>query len=489
VQGFVLLPVVLLLSLVAAVAYLGHRETALASATADGSRDMDKARYAAEAGLQRVTLKMHEKGCSGSYPIFLLSALQDNSFDGAKYYAYAGTFSGSPVTVYSTGTYGDAQVTLTRSSVPMHQSSAVSMTMQPGADGIDTFVESGNASSNANQTSLVAQPGSSLPLLRFDLSAIPAGSHVTSATLSAYAEGGSGSGAVALHRVLRDWTEAATWSSGDGSSAWSTAGGDVSSSAVSSAGFTAAGSWMSWDVTGLADGWVKGSLSNQGVQVRPQAGLSSLTLTSSDSGNASQRPKLAVTFMPPCGWTPPSVTVTLNPTADTDIDADLPLQLINFGSQPDIYLSKSHEARPLFQFDVSGIASDNKVESATLRLYFASLYSGSKLSKNLSVSTYAISSPWKEMEANWLNRMFLTLWSSAGGHYNSTAITTKTLAQNMTPGQWIEFDVTSQVQKWVDGSAVNNGLLLRLTTSSGEQLILNSREAASNPPELVVTYK
>jgi hypothetical protein len=155
--------------------------------------------------------------------------------------------------------------------------------------------------------------------------------------------------------------------------------------------------------------------------------------------------------MPPCGWTPPSVTVTLNPTADTDIDADLPLQLINFGSQPDIYLSKSHEARPLFQFDVSGIASDNKVESATLRLYFASLYSGSKLSKNLSVSTYAISSPWKEMEANWLNRMFLTLWSSAGGHYNSTAITTKTLAQNMTPGQWIEFDVTSQVQKWVDG--------------------------------------
>jgi hypothetical protein len=49
--------------------------------------------------------------------------------------------------------------------------------------------------------------------------------------------------------------------------------------------------------------------------------------------------------------------------------------------------------------------------------------------------------------------------------------------------------VTAQVQSWVDGASTNNGLLMRITTNSSEELIFNSREASSNPPELVVTYK
>ncbi|BDI04696.1 DNRLRE domain-containing protein [Sphaerotilus microaerophilus] len=487
-SGFILLPVALLLALVAAVGFLGHRETALASATAAGTRDQDKARYAAEAGLQRVTMAMHAKGCSGIYPT-ILSPSKDTAFDGASYSAVAGALSGSPVTVYSTGTYGDASITLTRSDVPMHQASTVTMTLQPASEGTDTYLDSASSSSNGNKGTLIGSPGTSLPILRFDLSAIPAGSHVTAATLSAYAEGGSNSGPVALHRMAGDWTEAANWSSSDGSTAWSAAGGDVHGTAVASATFSGAGNWLNWDVAALADRWIKGSLPNQGVQVRPAAPISSLTLTSSDGSNASQRPKLAVTFLPPCGWTPPSTTVTLNPVADTDIDGDLLLQTSNFGSQPDLYLSKSHEARPLLKFDLAGIPAGKTVQSATLRMYFGALAAGTKLSKNLTADVYAASKPWNELEVTWLRSLAGTLWLTLGGDYNSTAIATKTLAKNLTPGQWVEFTVTTQVQSWVDSASTNHGFLLRLPTASSEELIFNSREAASNPPELVVTYQ
>ncbi len=487
-----LLPVVLLLSLLAAVAYLGHRETALASAIGDGSRDIDKARYAAEAGLQRVTLKMHEKGCSGSYPIFLLSALQDNAFDGGKYYAYAGKLSGSPVTVYSTGTYGDASVTLTRSDVPMHQAGAVTMTLQPGAEGFDTQIVNGSATNNGSLTTMASTSGNTYGMLRFDLSTLPAGSHVTSATLSTYASVGSGTGSVALHRVLRDWTEVATWSTSDGSTAWSQTGGDVHTTAVASTAFAGVGTWLAWDVTALADRWVKGSLPNQGIQIRAGAGISGLQLASSDNTTAGNRPKLAVTFLPPCDWTPPDTTVTLNPTADTDIDGDAGVQTTNFGADVDVYLSKYHEARSLLQFDVSGIPAGKIVQSATLRMYFRALASPyTKLTQNLAVEVYATSKSWKELEATWRRRLAGTNWTTVGGDYVSPAITTKALAKDMVPGQWVEFTVTSQVQSWIDGVSTNNGFLLRMpaTTTALDELIFSSRQATSNPPELVVTYR
>lgn len=489
--GFVLLPVVLLLGLVAAVAFIGHRETGLASASAGGTTDVDKARYAAEAGLHRAIVQMHSKGCGGTYPMFLLSPVQDSAFDGGKYYAYASPLSGSPATVYSTGTYGDTQITLTRSNVPMHQAATATMTLQPASEGIDTYLDSANAASNANKTTMIGQPGASFPLLRFDLSTLPAGGHVTAATLSAYATGGSNNDQVALHRVTRDWTEAATWATSDGTAAWSLAGGDVVSPAVASTAFAGAGTWLNWDVTALADRWLKGSLPNQGVQLRAGAAISGLQLASSDSATAAQRPKLSITFLPPCGWTPPDTTVRLNPVADVDVNKDAPG--LNFGAYPDLYLSKGYEAHPLLKFDLAGIAPGKTVKSATLRLYFQALTinasKATKTSKSLTLNVHSVTKTWQELQATWLKRLTGSSWSTPGGDYTSTAAATKSLAQDSVPGVWLEFDIKTLTQEWVDGVTTNNGLLLVLPTSSTEEIIFSSREAASNPPELVVTYQ
>lgn len=489
-----LLPVVLLLSLIAAAAYMGNREIGINSAMMGGATDQDKARYAAEAGLHRTIVKMHGTGCSGNYPIILLSPQQDTAFDGGKYYAYAGALSGSPVDIHSTGTYGDASITLVRNDVPMHQATTTTMTLQPGSEGVDTYVISGGASSNGSKTTLIADTAPSMPLLRFDLSALPAGAHVTSATLSAYAESGTGSGPVALHRVTRDWTDAATWYSSDGAVAWTTAGGDVHADPLSSTSFAGTAGWMNWDVTALADRWLKGSLPNQGVQLRSGAGITSITFVSGNAVNASQHPKLSITFLPTCDWTPPETTVTLSPQADVDINKDVPNT--NFGAEPDLYLSKGYEAHPLLRFDTTGIAPGKTVKSATLRLYFSKLtinsFSATKTSKILTLNVHAITRSWKEMEANWFKWQLgsgNTNWTTPGGDYRSTATTSMSLAKSSTPGVWLEFTVTPLVQEWVDGVTANNGLILVLPTTSTEEVIFNSREAASNRPELVITYQ
>jgi hypothetical protein len=486
--GFVLLPVALLLALVSAVAFQGIRGTGLASATARGATTQDKARYAAEAGLNRAILEMHADGCGGWYPAFLFSPVWDGAFDGASYYAYASPLAGSPVTLTSTGTFGDASITLIRSNTPMHQSTATTLLLQPGASGIDTYVQNGGSSGNGTQPDLKCEPGNKHALLRFDLTSIPAGSHVTSATLSSYATSGSGSDAVALHRLTRDWTEAATWSSSDGGTAWNAAGGDIHATAVATANFSAPSSWLSWDLTALVDKWVKGSLPNQGVQARVGVAVSGLTLASSDATTATQRPKLSVTFLPPCGWTPPApTTVTLAPSADTDIDSSKPTS--NFGSATQIWVSSQRIARTLARFDLTGIPAGRQVLSAKLRLYLAAM-TPDEATKNLALEVHAMTQSWTETGATWINAAAGTPWTpSPGGSYRSSADAALVLPKEAEDGQSLEFELAALAQEWVDAPSANAGLIVINTTSASDLLKFSSKEASSNRPQLVVTYQ
>lgn len=163
-------------------------------------------------------------------------------------------------------------------------------------------------------------------LLRFDLSAVPPGSAIASATLTLYHSRGRDTHVVSLHRVLTGWGEGASNGGGAGTGApatagdatwinarhpaiaWNTPGGDfvaAASAQLEVSGSIVTSSFFTWGSTAatVADvkAWVDAPGSNFGwVVIGDEITLQNAKKFSSrQSTFAPVRPKLTVTFTPP----------------------------------------------------------------------------------------------------------------------------------------------------------------------------------------------
>lgn len=107
-----------------------------------------------------------------------------------------------------------------------------------------------------------------------------------------------------LYQLNRAWTETgSTWNAFASGSAWQTAGADrandrdaVSLGAVTG---TAVGSLtVSLNASGIAlvQGWVNGSVANQGFIMLNAGNTDGLDVSSSEASTTSLRPKLTVTY-------------------------------------------------------------------------------------------------------------------------------------------------------------------------------------------------
>jgi len=140
-------------------------------------------------------------------------------------------------------------------------------TIQPDATaGIDTTLYSDLTSTNfGTDTALDALCSTSerrRALVQFDVSSIPSGSHVVSATLEFTARASVVGEAVDIYRMTVGWTETgATWNKYDGSSNWSTAGGDFTSSGFAdpTVPSTSNGDKVDLPVQDIVQAWVNGA--------------------------------------------------------------------------------------------------------------------------------------------------------------------------------------------------------------------------------------
>jgi RHS repeat-associated protein len=108
-------------------------------------------------------------------------------------------------------------------------------------------------------------------LLQFSLAAIPTTDAVLSAKLLLYLGSASTGTATSLgvYQLTHTWTTGATWNSYDGTNTWTTAGGDFSGTAAATTnGIAASGVWYSWSPTTLVQGWVNGSIANDGLLLK-----------------------------------------------------------------------------------------------------------------------------------------------------------------------------------------------------------------------------
>ncbi|MDA2922332.1 DNRLRE domain-containing protein [Patescibacteria group bacterium AH-259-L07] len=134
----------------------------------------------------------------------------------------------------------------------------------------------------------------------FNLSSIPDGSTITSATL--YLREAQTYGVtrtVAIHRMTQNWTEGGvTWSTYDGINAWSSGGGDydTTSTATAIVSWTGVLKWDSWDVTAGVSDFINGTYPNYGWLIKDSNEDTSEAYWFFDSREAANQPYLIVNY-------------------------------------------------------------------------------------------------------------------------------------------------------------------------------------------------
>ncbi|MFT5408799.1 MAG: putative repeat protein (TIGR01451 family) [Verrucomicrobiales bacterium] len=136
------------------------------------------------------------------------------------------------------------------------------------------------------------------PIIRFDLSSIPANAIITSASMRLNkAEGDGTVGSVAVHRLLASWLEnESTWNNRATGSPWTTAGGDydLTPAAVTAMGGTG---FHTWDLTNLVQDWIDGTENNGLLLKQLNEGVEgSNRFDTRENGTAANRPRLTVNY-------------------------------------------------------------------------------------------------------------------------------------------------------------------------------------------------
>ena len=474
--GFTLLPVILAMSLIAAIAFLLNRDNGVNARMIADRSDLDRARYAAEAGLQAVNFVVQGMGCgSFNYPTSG-GPVTNNNFGGATYSAYTSRnklLGGTPPPpldfITSTGSYNGASVTLTRNNVYVYQSRATT-TLQPGpTSGYDTYIDSNSSDRNFGgdtvlRLSNLDSPNSTYqPLLKFDLSIFPTGSRVIpwydgttlqpGANLALYmsSSGYLSSAVVNAQLITHSWVagtgtggsspNGATWDTYDGNAinghVWPTP--RYAPVPVTSTQYPNAIGRVNWNLTNAVAAWLSGIppgsiYPNYGIWlVGSGAAIGNTTYVSSnETSQTARRPMLALNYLLPCGTSVggggggPSQTVTLAAAQDTYITADTTnaAYIKNNGADTSMYVgqvgtSPSLEQRMILKFDVSGIPPGSKLTSATLRLYVSQITGNSGATKTL--DAYALTESWEEgfsdssgniRGASWTNRAYAVGWAT-----------------------------------------------------------------------------
>ena len=110
---------------------------------------------------------------------------------------------------------------------------------------------------------------------------------------------------IEMHGITRSWTTQATWSTYDGTHAWTTAGGDFTPAAEwTTSGFTTVNTWYKWYPTKLTQGWLNATTNNYGVLLKATNETSSgkaVTFASTFNGNSNLYPYLTINYSPNIG--------------------------------------------------------------------------------------------------------------------------------------------------------------------------------------------
>lgn len=182
---------------------------------------------------------------------------------------------------------------------------------------------------------------------------------------------------------------------------------------------------------------------------------------------------------------------TLNPSADTVMISDG--ADTNYGTSGSIHAGEAYgqtsKRRSLIKFDLTSYAG-MVAAGATLRLYD----DGTDYCNNArTMKLFRSKRPWTEAGCTWNKYNGTTAWTtagsgSAGNDYDSNVVGSISLPNPPSAG-YVEIPLTvSYINEWLNGTMTNNGFFLMMDTESDDMHVFNSKDAASNKPELILTF-
>ena len=139
-------------------------------------------------------------------------------------------------------------------------------TLQPGAEGIDTAVESAYSTSNYALWPFTGIGNSASTIVRtyikFDLSSIPANARVSDADLKLYQYDtiGTENFTIELLKINNSWDESTI--------CWDLQPTRSSDPIISSSITAGATTWEYWDIDTLVQGWLDGTITNYGMMLK-----------------------------------------------------------------------------------------------------------------------------------------------------------------------------------------------------------------------------
>jgi large repetitive protein len=176
---------------------------------------------------------------------------------------------------------------------------------------IDATIKSSNTGVNYGNCNLLQTDGGSgnidRSLLKFDLSGIPSGAIITSASLSLVKTSGVGA-SVDIRRITSAWNEgsggcggsnsAVSWNQRITGTNWTTSGGDFNGTVEATTTVGSNNTTYTWNVLSLVQNWTNGTNANHGLMVKNTSETSGAlnVFASSENTTVANRPKLTVTY-------------------------------------------------------------------------------------------------------------------------------------------------------------------------------------------------
>ncbi len=297
-SGFALLPVVLGIALLGAITYMISRESAGNINIVRQAQDQASERALLDAALA------HGKWLAMNNDCEIPGNLPAQSLNGQQYdLSFAGTT--QALDIVGTVSRDDGSVISdSANAIPMYDyANPRQLELVASDDAFMRLQLLNNNGQHGGENEIKVKRkfnDNKRGLLKFDLTQVPPGSLVDSASLQLYMNSADSSeNDIAFHVLQTDWND----SDVSGTNPWSSTGGDFnSSSELIMPGTSNTGNY-SIEISSLVERWLNNELDNYGVllkMVNENSGNNEYKFRSREYSDPTQRPKLFVNYVCPC---------------------------------------------------------------------------------------------------------------------------------------------------------------------------------------------